>query len=259
MRAVEIGELVPYLVELEVEGANTVTECRSPYKAVVFDLFGTLIPSYSVLESDRVIDGMGTILGVPPKGIWCWYRDFWAECATGKFPSVETTIAHICTTLGVEVDPERVMKVVQIRMEFTRRSLVASKDTIELLHQLRSIGYKIGLISDCALETPLVWPSTNLAPLVDAAVFSCMVGLKKPDPRIYHLASQMLELRSTECLYVGDGSSRELSGALAAGMNAVLLRIPLDDAYDVQRTEVDEWMGPSILTVRGIVSLLGCG
>jgi putative hydrolase of the HAD superfamily len=200
---------------------------------------------------------MGAILGVPPEGIWCWYRDFWVDCATGMFPSVGTTIERICTALGAEVDPARVMKAVQIRSEFTRRSLAASTGTIETLRHLRLAGYRIGLISDCARETPMVWQSNNLAPLVDTAVFSCMVGMKKPDPRIYQLASQRLEVRPADCLYVGDGSSRELSGALAAGMHAVLLRIPLDDAYDSQRAEVDGWRGPSISTLPDILSLLG--
>jgi putative hydrolase of the HAD superfamily len=201
---------------------------------------------------------MGAILGVPPEGIWCWYRDFWVDCATGTFASVETTIEHICTALGAEVDPARVKKAVQIRSEFTRRSLAAPTGTIETLSHLRLAGYRIGLISDCARETPMVWQSNNLAPLVDAAVFSCVVGLKKPDPRIYQIASQMLEVGTADCLYVGDGSSRELSGAVAAGMRAVLLRVPLDDAYDSQRAEVDDWTGPSISTLPDIRSMLGC-
>ena len=142
-------------------------------------------------------------------------------------------------------------------MRFTRRSLVASEETVETLKRLRSAGYRIGLIGDCARETPREWPSTDLAPLVDAAIFSCEVGMKKPDPHIYRLASQMLSVGPASCVFVGDGSSRELSGALAAGMRSVLVRIPLGDTYDAQRADVDGWKGASIETLRDVPSLLG--
>lgn len=66
--------------------------------------------------------------------------------------------------------------------------------------------------------------SLGLAPLVDAAVFSCVEGVKKPDSRIYRLACSRLAVEPQECLYVGDGASDELPGATAFGMWAVQLR-----------------------------------
>ena len=54
------------------------------------------------------------------------------------------------------------------------------------------------------------------------------VRLAKPDPRIYEMAVEGLGVAAEECLYVGDGTSNELTGASRVGMTAVLMRAPHD-------------------------------
>ena len=41
--------------------------------------------------------------------------------------------------------------------------------------------------------------------MIDEPVFSCVVGLCKPDPRIYRLALERLSVQAEESLFVGDG------------------------------------------------------
>lgn len=92
---------------------------------------------------------------------------------------------------------------------------------------------KIGLISDCSCEIPLHWGSTPFAPLIDCPIFSCSVGLKKPDPQIYSLACEHLAIQPHECLYVGDGSSREFTGAAQSGMYPVCVQATFLNNSDV--------------------------
>lgn len=47
---------------------------------------------------------------------------------------------------------------------------------------------RVGVISMCSEEVPELWPDTDLHGLFDSTVFSCSVGLAKPDPRIYRCA-----------------------------------------------------------------------
>ena len=89
---------------------------------------------------------------------------------------------------------------------------------LDTLAKLQSTGVKTGLISDCGSEVPDIWPGLALAPLMDATVFSCCVGVTKPDPSMYRLACERLGVDASRCLYVGDGGSRELTGARAMGM-----------------------------------------
>jgi len=66
-------------------------------------------------------------------------------------------------------------------------------------------------------------------------------------------------VQARRCLYVGDGSSQELSGAQRAGMCAVLVRCDHDDSYDVQHLDVVEWQGPAIMTLGDVVPLVDEG
>jgi len=53
------------------------------------------------------------------------------------------------------------------------------------------------------------------------------VGLSKPDPRIYQLACERLEVEPNDCMFVGDGANDELAGAQQVGMRAVCVLPPV--------------------------------
>ena len=59
-----------------------------------------------------------------------------------------------------------------------------------------------------------------------------------------------------KCLYIGDGSSHELTGALQVGMYPVLIR--MQDNRQVFQTEAesDEWQGPQISSFEEIFRFL---
>ena len=127
-------------------------------------------------------------------------------------------------------------------------------DAVEVLSRLRESGHKTGLISDCSHEVPVVWPETALAPLIDVAVFSCSVGMRKPDPAIYRLAAERLRVRPEQCLFVGDGGSNELSGALEAGMHPVLIRLDADST-EAHLARREEWNGPAVSSLREVLGI----
>lgn len=59
-------------------------------------------------------------------------------------------------------------------------------------------------------------------------IFACIVlseeiGIRKPDPRIFHHAADLLDVRPQVCLYVGDSFDTDVVGAKAAGMRACWL------------------------------------
>ena len=53
---------------------------------------------------------------------------------------------------------------------------------------------------------------------------SCVEGIKKPDERIFHLCLERLGLEPSDCIYCGDGGSRELEVAKGLGMKPVQAR-----------------------------------
>ncbi len=226
------------------------------YSAVIFDLFGTLINNFSRTEYENVLREMADIVGIEQdEFVRLWFATF-KERNTGVFPTTRSNILYICRELAVDVADSPVEKAAGVRLDYTRRSLVPRPGTLETLSRLKSMRLKTGLISDCSGEIPIAWKDTSIAKLIDVALFSCVVGFKKPDPRIYALATDRLKVRPQACLYIGDGGSNELTGARQAGMCPVLLRDPGEsvDAHFVDREQT--WDGPVISSIPEVLDLL---
>lgn len=225
---------------------------------MIFDLFGTLIDNFSRREYDRVLTAMAEALGVPSEDFTSAWQATFDLRAVGDLASVEANITHCLRTLGKESDPSCIAAAVRIRMALTERALIPRQESESTLLALRASGFRLGLISDCSSEVPLVWPHTVFAPLFDTALFSCAVGLKKPDPRIYRLACNRLGVPARRCLYVGDGS-RELTGAAAVGMTAIMLQASHEDPRDAHRIDAEAWAGPTVTALPEVLGLVEAG
>jgi hypothetical protein len=58
---------------------------------------------------------------------------------------------------------------------------------------------------------------------LDFVIDSAVVGVEKPDPRIFHLAIERADVAASEAVYVGDLYSVDVLGSRAAGLGAILL------------------------------------
>ncbi|NIM07510.1 MAG: HAD-IA family hydrolase [Armatimonadetes bacterium] len=227
------------------------------YKAVVFDLFGTLIDNLCPQEYERVLWEMADALCVPREDFAREWIGTFQERISGGIETTEDAVEHICQLLGVEAAASSIAAAVEIRFDLTRRALRPRPDAVETLTQLKAGGYKIGLVTDCSDEVPVLWADSPLAPVIDVPIFSCSVGMAKPDSRIYLLACEALGVKPQECLYVGDGSSRELTGAVKVGMHPVLISVPYDNDYDHFRVDAKEWQGTVISSLKQILTVVG--
>ncbi len=226
------------------------------YSAVIFDLFGTLVESLSSREFEHMLSEMASVLSVPSRDFIRLWNDTWEKRRIGVFPTLNADIEHICRLLDARPQEGQVSKAAEIRAAFARRILKKPRDdAAQMLTLLKESGYKTGLISNCAAEIPRVWPEAPLAALIDVPIFSCSVGLRKPDRQVYLLASKRLAMPPRKCVYVADGSERELTGASQAGMHAVLFRGPDEDPYD-EGQDRREWLGPTVFTLGEIPKLL---
>jgi len=226
------------------------------YEAVIFDLFGTLVPNMSLSEHRAVLTRMAHVLSAPPDDFAQLWFDTFNERSTGIFQSPDDNVEYICRTLGVSVNETQVKLATRIRFDYAVQSMMPRPDAIETLSHLKFEGCKTGLISDCSAEVPAMWKGSPFVELIDVAIFSCSVGVKKPDPRIYVLAMEKMVVEPEKCLYIGDGSSQELTGASQVGMHAVLLRIPDEDSTDAHQIDREEWEGSVISSLKEVLTLL---
>jgi len=227
------------------------------YSAVIFDLYGTLVDVFSRSEYERVLAEMSGALGVPHEEFArAWLVDTVDARAKGEFPSVQACIELILRQLDRSVTPDRIQDAIRVRMDFVSDSLCPRPETLPTLRALKDAGCKTGLVSNCSLEMPRLWPQTELAPLIDAAVLSSAVGLRKPDPAIYRLVCERLAVASRDCLYVGDGDDGELEGAAAVGLHPVLIRAPYDNDLDAFRRYSVDWPGDRVSSLKELLPLI---
>ncbi len=154
--------------------------------------------------------------------------------------------------LGVSPRCDRVKAGVDVRLQYVREALSPRPDVIGTLSTLREQGYGVGLISNCGEEVTKLWDETPFAPLFDVVVFSFSARLVKPDPRIYRIATEALDVAPEECLFVGDGSGDELTGASDVGMTPVLIRAP----YDQKDGARQSWEGLRVSSIPEVLDLL---
>ena len=214
------------------------------YKAIIFDLYGTLVGNFSRQVYDQVQVQMAKVLSVS-------YPKFWQTAVTlkdrslGEFTFAEN-IEEICRRLNVKVDKTQIEKTFVLHHEFTRNSLIPEPEVLEGLDRLKRSGLLLELITNCNSSVPMLFPQSPLAKYINIPVFSCDEHLKKPTRRIYEIACERLNVKPHECIYVDDGSNEELTGAAEVGMYPILKRTDLADVYDPHRSDVENWQGPTI-------------
>jgi len=225
------------------------------YQAVVFDLFGTLIDNLSRRGHETVLAEMAGTIGVDAAAFTKEWVASVRDRMAGRLGTVEENVQAICRRLGVEPPAEGLDGAVAYKLAYTRRTLAPRDGALECLAELRRAGLKTGLVTDCSSEVPRIWRETEIAGLIDAPVFSYTEGLKKLDPRIYHRVCDRLGVGPRECLYVGDGSSFELSGAAQVGMSPVRIRVEYEEHGDTYRLDDESWHGRSVARLTEVPAI----
>jgi putative hydrolase of the HAD superfamily len=226
------------------------------FTAVVIDFFGTLTQSVSDEVWVKAAAVSAAPLGLPAEQWREMLTVSFAERATGVLGDLTETFRELARRCGVEPSEAALAEACDARVAAQNALFVFRPDVPGALKALKARGYRLGLLSDCTPELPVAWPGLGVASYFDTAAFSCVEGVKKPDPAFFRLVCERLGVAPAECLYVGDGGSRELSGAAAVGMTPVMLRA--DDWHDNSAHDrEDDWPGPEIGSFSELIRVIG--
>ena len=228
----------------------------SRFAAVVFDLFGTLMYEFPRADWDEWLETTAAVLETEPELFARAWEATAIDRQTGAAGSIDENLRTVAARAGARPTDAQVAEALEARAELYRKWFVPRPGAEEILRELRERRMPTGMISMCAPDTPALWRASSLAGLVDVEVFSCEVGLRKPEPEIYLSATERLHVEPNACLYVGDGAYAELTGASSVGMYAVLIRDPAESEMEALRPEAEGWSGPSIADLREISALL---
>lgn len=92
-------------------------------------------------------------------------------------------------------------------------------ETLDVLEWFRANGFLLGVISDTSPSLPLTLEAVGIGDYFDCTICADVVGVMKPDPRIYQTALDALGVTAEESLYVDDYDV-EADGARRLGFTA---------------------------------------
>ena len=201
-------------------GARIGAPPRRP-RAVLFDLFHTLV---QVQPSPDTGAHTWFDLGV---GREDWERTLF-EDRPGRAVGRTRDSVEGMRLLAHQIDPsiplERIEHSARRRMARFNDTLLRTETRIvDALARLRLAGVRTALVSNAGFDEIDAWPRSPLAPHFDATVFSCEVGVAKPDRAIYEHALRRIGVAAQDAFFVGDGGSDEHRGARALGLRPVLV------------------------------------
>ena len=99
----------------------------------------------------------------------------------------------------------------------------ADPEASPALRRVKGAGLIAGVISNSNGSVRSILEETGLARDLDFVLDSAVVGVEKPDPRIFQVALEQAQVPPEAALYVGDLYSVDVVGARRAGLGAVLL------------------------------------
>ncbi|GAA5192966.1 hypothetical protein GCM10023322_53710 [Rugosimonospora acidiphila] len=224
----------------------------SGFQAVLFDFFGTLTTAVERGEAHTYI---ARRLGCSPAAFNTELnRSFPVRARGGYGPPIEA-LRRVALDAGGSPSEEQLAACVVARVAAVRADTRLRPEAVPVLTDLRQRGLLTGVVSDCCHELPVFLPSLPVAPLLSTCVYSVELAAAKPDPLMYLAACERLGVRPRQCLYVGDGGSRELSGAEAVGMTAIRLAAP-DLVGHLRFNTDDDWVGPEITSLSELPGLI---
>jgi HAD superfamily hydrolase (TIGR01509 family) len=98
----------------------------------------------------------------------------------------------------------------------------ADAQAADALRRLREAGLITGVISNSNGSVAQALECAGLSPLLDFVIDSTVVGIAKPDPRVFALGLRAAGVEPHEAVYVGDSYFVDVLGARGAGLGAVL-------------------------------------
>lgn len=181
-------------------------------KAVIFDLGGVLVRTEFPEVRQRLEERLGFAPGT--LGQIVWGGETWKLAEAGRI-SYEEYWRRVGAALGFSTEQE----IRNFRREYFSGDRV-DEDLVGFIKELRP-RYRIGLLSN-APDRLGTWldEEWGIKQLFDSVVYSAKVGVAKPDPSIFRLSLEQLDVAPPEALFIDD-YPRNIDAALALGMQAI--------------------------------------
>ncbi len=140
----------------------------------------------------------------------------------------------------------------------TQKNWQLEDDAIDCLTTLQEQNYRLGLVSNAGDHRDVLQlvEKFNLTPHFEFILTSAGCGYRKPHPRIFQLALEMINARAEEVAMVGDTLNADILGANQVGMYSVWItrrtETPLDDTLPILPEAIISSLGELPILLRDL-------
>ncbi|MFH1064751.1 MAG: HAD family hydrolase [Candidatus Woesearchaeota archaeon] len=194
--------------------------------AVVFDLYGTLV---HVTDERRPYRRLFRRLALPLFFNSLGRKEIRNICLTEELLSLSAVVERL---LPYKKDLDLRKYDAELAREVG--SVELYPDTLSTLEMLKSRGVKLGMISNLASPYKEPFFRLGLDRYISDPVFSCDVGMIKPEKDIYRLALDRLGVSAERALMVGDRLMNDVLGPASVGMRGLFLDRDCSSSYIVK-------------------------
>lgn len=157
---------------------------------------------------------------------WAYFKSRFTH---REFNSLDL-IRKICRRMGRELTRQQSLELAWLWYEPLSKCATVESGVPEMLSRLQQSGMKMGIISNTFIPGEVLdrhLQDEGLLQFFPVRVYSCNVGFRKPDRRIFRIALKQIGLAPEETMFVGDSIIADIRGANKAGLVSVL-KDPVD-------------------------------
>lgn len=156
-----------------------------------------------------------------------WRSGFWNDLDRGE----DTDIVY---AKMLEAEPEY-KEEIALAFENVGQCMFKMDYAIPWIQELKERGYRVLYLSNYSRHTMEANPGVlDFLPYMDGGVFSCEVGVVKPDAEIYRILCEKHRLNPEECVFLDDFEAN-VETARAFGMKAIRF-----ENYEAAKRELNE-------------------
>ncbi|MCA9754141.1 MAG: HAD-IA family hydrolase [Gemmatimonadetes bacterium] len=203
---------IPGVATILFDVGNTLTWVDLARAGSVLEEHGLPRPATDVAEAEAIARRQ---MYLAPAGTSD--ADRWAGYVTSIFRELGVETARLASLREAMFEVHRA--------EHLWRRVLPGTDAV--LAELADRGYRLGVVSNSDGRVEPLLEEVGLARHFEVIVDSQIVGIEKPDPRIFALALVRMAANAESAIYVGDFPAVDVVGARRAGLRPVLLD-PLD-------------------------------
>ena len=212
-------------------------------RAVCFDLDGTLFDHAGAARAGAThfLEGLGSAATERALDAWSAAEaeqfERWRSGQISFQEQRRERLRAVLPRLGAELprDDAALDRLFEGYLRSYRASWRLFPGSASLLRELRAGGYRLGLLTNGTDEQQRdKLGRTGLDSAFDAVCVSERIGFQKPDARAFLTLADELDADAADCLFVGDDADRDIAGARAAGMRAVLVDHSAAGAADLR-------------------------